>query len=228
MSQDFPFTLLDLTHVLLDGIPTWDLNCGYAHSIKTDYDKALGNSSFRIHTLTMPAGAGTHMDAPAHRFLKGLTIDQLPINHLLCPAICINVSDIAHEAYLVSPDDILLFEKQHGKIPADSIVLFYTGWDHHWHDPKKYHNHLQFPSLSEELALLLLERNIRGVGIDTLSPDVGSSDFPVHTHLLGANKYIIENVAHASKLPPTGAYVLVAAINGGDLTEAPVRLIGFI
>lgn len=228
MHHHFPFKLIDMTHTLSDVTPTWVLDCGYRQHIEVDYDKNLGNLSFRVNSLQMPAGCGTHMDAPAHRFPNGLSIDEIPLDNLLSPAICIDVSNKADEHYLISTDDILSFEKAHGMIPKNSVVIFYTGWAQHWKNKKRYHNRLQCPSVSEEVALLLLERNIHGLGIDTLSPDVGSSDFPVHKHLLGANKYIIENVANAIELPSTGAYVLVAALKGKGLTEAPVRLIGFV
>jgi kynurenine formamidase len=66
---------------------------------------------------------------------------------------------------------------------------------HYWDIPERYHNHYQFPTVSREAAKLLLLRNISGLGIDTLSPDGPDDDYPVHQLLLGANKYIVENVA---------------------------------
>ena len=64
--------------------------------------------------------------------------------------------------------------------------------------------------------------------IDTLSPDLPSSGFPVHKHVLGAGKYIVENIANASKLPPVGSITLAMPIKVAGLTEAPIRLIGLL
>lgn len=90
------------------------------------------------------------------------------------------------------------------------------------------HNNHSFPSLSESVANILVARNVAGIGIDTLSPDGRDSGFPVHKIILGADKYIVENIAGLEKMPAIGAYVLTLPIKGLGLTEAPVRMVGLI
>jgi kynurenine formamidase len=59
----------------------------------------------------------------------------------------------------------------------------------------------------------LKNRNIHGIGIDTLSADYGiSTDFAVHHIINGAGKYILENVANLDRLPPIRATLIVAPI----------------
>jgi kynurenine formamidase len=82
--------------------------------------------------------------------------------------------------------------------------------------------------VSVEAARLLLERDIVGLRIDTLSPDSPHSKFAVHQLLLSNEKYIVENVANTDKLPPTGSWCLIAPLKIAGGTEAPVRLIGLI
>ena len=76
--------------------------------------------------------------------------------------------------------------------------------------------------------MLLLKRNIAGLGIDTLSPDTPQSGYPVHQALLGEGKYIIENVANAIQLPPIGSFSLALPILTIGGTEAPIRLVAFV
>ena len=76
------------------------------------------------------------------------------------------------------------------------------------------------------MAEHLLARNIAGIGIDTLSPDRPDSGFPVHQLLLGADKYIIENVANPQQMPKTGGFALVLPMKIQGATEAPTRLVG--
>lgn len=87
---------------------------------------------------------------------------------------------------------------------------------------------MQFPSVSKEAAQLLVERNIKGLGIDTLGPDTAESGYPVHQVILGQGKYLVENVANADLLPPVGSTILVAPLYILGGTEAPIRLIGFV
>ncbi len=73
-----------------------------------------------------------------------------------------------------------------------------------------------------------MERNIAGLWIDTLSPDRSESGYPVHAALLGAGKYIVENIANAGALPPIGSFAFVLPIKTQKGTDAPIRLIVLI
>lgn len=126
------------------------------------------------------------------------------------------------------PKDIINFEKKITKIKENTFVLIRTGWGKYWHDPIKYRNELNFPSISSAAASMLLERGIVGIGIDTLSPDNPKNGFPVHNLLLSAGKYIIENVANANLLPAYGSIICAMPIKIKDGTEAPIRLIGIV
>jgi kynurenine formamidase len=75
-------------------IPTWNGDCGFKHDITIDYDPK-SPVQFRLHTINMNEGIGTHIDAPAHCFKNATAIDQLPLNNLLAPCIVIGVASMA-------------------------------------------------------------------------------------------------------------------------------------
>jgi kynurenine formamidase len=50
----------------------------------------------------------------------------------------------------------------------------------------------------------------------------------VHKQLLGAGKYILENVTNLEGLPAKGSFILALPLKIKGGTEAPVRLIGLI
>ena len=221
-SSRFPYQIVDLTHTVSSGIPTWEDGCGFLLQTIQDYQDV----GFRIQRLEMVAGIGTHMDAPSHRIAGGTTVDTISLSDMMAPCVVIDVSNKVHERYKVSVEDVLEFEEKHGKVPTSSFVIIRTGWDEFWDSPEKYRNNLVFPSISVDAAMELLRRDICGLGIDTLSPDRLEDGFGVHAALLGAGKYIVENVANSRLLPPTGGYTLCAPIKIQGGTEAPVRLIG--
>ena len=206
---------IDLSHTLESSIPSWEESCGFEYSL-------LSDDEFCIHAISMKAGVGTHMDAPAHCIREGKTMDCLAMDDMIAPCVVIDLSDRAEENFLVLPDAILDFEKTYGKISSGTFVLIHTGWDRYWNDPEKYQNN--FPSVSKEVAELLLARNIAGLGIDTLSPDARESDFPVHKILLGAGKVLIENVAGADQLSPIGSTLFALPLKIKAGTESPLRL----
>ncbi|ASQ45534.1 cyclase family protein [Legionella clemsonensis] len=225
--MNFPYALVDLTHTLTASIPCWEGTCGFQHHNVHDYEAGL-DISFRVQRLDMDAGIGTHVDAPAHCIKGGKTIADLDLNKLLSPCIVIDVTGVANANYIVSPKDILAFEAAYSEITAGSFVIVRTGWDKYWGNPHKYRNNYNFPCIAAETAELLLQRKITGLGIDTLSPDRPDTGYPVHRMLLGAGKYIVENIANAKSLPAIGSYILVLPIKIKGGTEAPVRLIALL
>lgn len=221
------FVFVDLTHTLTSTVPHWGIDVGFKYNARLIHTaETAGGVNFRVQRLEMSSGIGTHMDAPSHCYEEKSAINEIPLKSLISACRVIDVSDHVHDHYSVSVDDIQAFEKHYGHIPEDAFVIIYTGWDQRWEQPEKYRNEKIFPNISVEAAKLLLSRGIVGLGIDTLSPDAFGSDFPVHQLILGAGKYIIENVANAKQLDPADSYVFALPMKIQDGTEAPVRLIG--
>ena len=144
---------IDLSQPLHEGIPAWDLSCGFHNKISLDYADCEAETKFRVQQLQCPAGIGTHIDAPAHCFPGAATIDQFPIEQCRQVCVVIDVSGKANEQYLLSVSDIEIFEKQHGVIPKGALAIINTGWSKFWDKPKQYHNQLVFPSVSVEAGV---------------------------------------------------------------------------
>lgn len=224
----FPYQIIDLTHSLKESIPCWDGGCGFYHETTLDYKDCLTDVKFRIQKMSMEAGIGTHVDAPAHCIPNGLTIDNLLLTNLTAPCAVIDVSERAHERYRVSVGDIEAYENKYGHLRPGQFIMIRTGWERFWSEPEKYHNQHLFPSVSKEAAHYLLQRNIIGLGIDTLSPDRPEDGYPVHAALLGAGKYIVENIANSIQLPPIGSFIIILPLKITGGTEAPARVIALI
>jgi kynurenine formamidase len=228
ISKIFPYKVVDLTHSLEEHTPSWNGSCGFKHETKLDYADCPGEVKFRVQQIKMHAGIGTHIDAPAHCISGGITVDQLSLQDLIAPCVVIDVSKHASAQYSLSMKEIEEFEQIHGKIEAGSFVIVRTGWDKFWMHPDKYRNNHAFPSISGSSAEFLLQRNIVGVGIDTLSPDRPESGYPVHGAVLGAGKYIVENIANCCDLPPVGSFILSLPIKAKGCTESAIRCIALI
>lgn len=182
---------------------------------------------------------GTHMDSPIH-FAEGkLTLEAVPVERLVGPAVVIDISAAAgrERDYRATPEDVLAFEKRHGKIRAGAIVLFRTGWGRYWPDKKKYlgsdvpgdTENLHFPGIGPAAAELLVSRGVYGVGIDTASTDYGPSRrFETHQVLSEANVYGLENVAYLERLPAVGATLIAAPMKIQNGTGGPARLLAIL
>ena len=225
--------IIDLTHTLLPQVPTWEGTCGFQKKVISTPSENSHETQFLFHCLEMRAGIGTHMDAPCHCIPGGKTIAEIDVGELVLPLLVLDVSHKSHAHYQISVEDILSFEKSFGKLPAQSLFIAYTGWSKFWKNPVKYRNadhkgQVWFPSFHQDTANFLLERGISGLAIDTLSPDLGADGcYPLHKAFLGAGKYIVENIANAHLLPPTGALGALLPIKV-EAAEAPIRFIGIV
>ena len=223
--------VVDLTHTLNPENPYWPGE-GYAPFAYEVFETIEEDGALAARFM-MAEHTGTHLDAPNH-FVEGrASIDQIPLQQLIVSAIVIDVRAAVAENpdYLLATEDILNWESANGKIESNTFVFMYTGWDERWTDYNSYKNtdeegNLHFPGFSPGAAeLLVTERDVAGLGIDTLSVDYGlSGDFNVHHISNTRNKYHLENVANLGELPTTGTQLIIAPIKIENGTGGPTRI----
>lgn len=199
-----------------------------------------GGYFYAANSFCTPEHGGTHLDAPFHFFEKGVTVDTLPLEQLIAPAVVIDVSAkaSADRDYRMSVGDVAAFEKAHGAIAKGTIVLLRTGWSRHWPNAKAYlgddtpgdATKLSFPSYGVDAARLLVEeRGVGAIGVDTASIDYGrSTGFEVHRIAAAGNVAGLENLTNLDQLPARGAFVvaLPMKIEGGS--GGPLRAVALI
>ncbi|MBI5273483.1 MAG: cyclase family protein, partial [Chlamydiales bacterium] len=216
---------IDLTHIIHPQIPTWNGSCGFCHKTILDY----GKTGVKVMKFEMHAGVGTHMDAPSHfKEGEGVDVADVPLDKLIGPLCVIDVRKKMTQDLMIGIKDIKAFEQQFGKIPKNSFVVGYTGWDQFWSSPNQYRNedkmgNMHFPGFDEKAAAYLLDKEISGIGIDTLSPDGSNMQFPVHKVILGAKKIILENLTNLHQVPAIGSYLFAIPAKIQFATEATVR-----
>lgn len=186
-----------------------------------------------INRYTVSDHCGTHFDAPYHVYAGGLKTDEVDPASLVVPAVVIDIRDRAtrDHATRVTPNDLLAWERQHGRIPNGAAVLMNAGWATRIESAAAYINAdasgtLHFPGFSVEAAEFLLhERSIHGIGVDTLSLDHGpATDFAVHMTFLPTDRWGLECLANLDKIPPSGAYLFVGVPKIKGSSGGPTRV----
>ena len=86
---------------------------------------------------------GTHIDAPIHFAYGKKTVDQINVDQLIGNGIVIDVSHKAsiNRDYQIAVEDFINWERKHGEIPNDAIVLINTGFSKYWPDRKKIYGY---------------------------------------------------------------------------------------
>jgi kynurenine formamidase len=233
--QQLFHAVIDLTHTLNERSPNWE---GTEES--PYHARELGNltrDGYYSRVFTTQEHYGTHLDAPAHFAAGGWTIEQIPAERLVRPLVVVDVRPqvLTDCEYAVTAQDIAAWETTYGRIPSGAVVLAYTGWDSRWHSPEEFRNQQRdglthYPGFSLEAARFLVQaRNVVGLGIDTMSVDIGATnDYPVHLFTSRENVYHLENLANLSQVPPAGATVVVAPIKLENGSGGPARVLALV
>lgn len=233
-------TVVDLSHAFDAGTIYWPTSPTRFDLTPLASGVTEGGWFYSANSFCAPEHGGTHLDAPIH-FARGKrTADQIPVRQLVAPAAVIDVSKAAADDpdYRLSVADVRAWEKKNGTIPGGAIVLLRTGWSARWPDRKRYlgddapgdASNLHFPSYGPEAAALLVrDRRVGALGVDTASIDPGDSkDFPVHRLAAEANVPGLENLTGLGALPGSGAWVIALPMKVGGGSGGPLRAIALV
>jgi kynurenine formamidase len=219
----------DLTHTYSASLPVFPS----FHPLRMTPKFSIAKDGFFASELTFDEHTGTHMDAPMHFIPGGTSADRLPVDRFFAPLVVFSIADRAAQDAdtTVSVDDLLAWEKAHGRIPAGAFVAMYSGWEKLVPTPEKFINRdakgvNHAPGFGGEAAeFLVKQRDIVGVGVDTLSLDAtGLGTSVAHVTFLGGGKYGIELLANLMNVPPAGATVIVGGPKHEGASGGPTRV----
>jgi len=229
--------VIDLTHSINENLPPWP---GDVKSFEAQLNANVERDGYFTRSFWMLEHYGTHLDAPAHFPPGKTTVDQVPVERLMGPAVVLNVTREAgprgagERDYLLPTSRIHEWEVKNGSVPAGAIVLLRTGRAALWTDADRYRGmdadgSMHFPGFSVEAVQYLISRRVNGIGADAMSVDAGDSkDYAVHHLALGADLYQIENLADLSALPESGAWLIVAPIKLAGGSGGPCRVFALV
>lgn len=232
--------VIDLTHPFDDKTLYWPTSPSTFKLDKLQEGKTPAGFFYAANSLCTPEHGGTHLDAPIHFGEGRRTADQVPVRQLIAPGVVIDVSAkaAADPDYRLTAGDVLTWEERNGRIPEGAIVLLRTGWSARWPDRKRYlgddkpgdASNLHFPSYGKEAAeLLVRERKVGALGVDTASIDHGpSKDFIVHQTAAAAEVAGLENLTGLDKLPETGAWIIALPMKIAGGSGGPVRVVALL
>ncbi len=200
--------LIDLTLPLDEKTPAYPGD----PQIEIEQIAELKENGWREKRLHFNSHCGTHVDAPAHFFEKGKTLDDLSLEDFQGEGI---IFDVRRRKITLS-----VLKEQN--ITPRSVVLFCTG-----QSDKRYGNYYEGANfLSEEVAHELVRRKVKAIGVDAFSPD--TEPYPVHKILLSKDILIIENLVNLKALLGKRFTIHYFPLNitGGD--GGPCRAVAFV
>ncbi|MDQ0185888.1 cyclase family protein [Cytobacillus kochii] len=244
---DETIEVVDLSQTLSENTPVIQLpeslarTAGFKLKQLSKYDEK-GPTSY-WNDFVAGEHCGTHFDAPIH-WISGRdndSVDRIPLKNMIGQAYVIDISQEAKQNpdYCVTVEDIQLFEERNGSIKEHSWVLIRSGWSNYVSDHEKFYNIGQdgqphTPGITKEASIFLAEeRDILGVGVETVGTDAGiagtfNPPFPNHHYMHGANKYGLAQLTNLERLPEKGAILIVNPLKIENGSGSPVRVLALV
>jgi kynurenine formamidase len=216
--------LVSLSHVndpattlLFPGDPAFELE-----TIAT-----IENDGYYVQFVREGEHTGTHWGAPGHFNAGEPLADDLDVTDLFLPAVKIDVRDRCAENadYALSVRDIEDWERTHGRIADESMVIMWTGWESRWGTQAFFNvdadQRMHQPGFDPETVQWLIDTGRigynGGTGIDTFGPDLGTDEtYAASLLVYQRHRISLEILANLSALPVRGAHILC----GGHVNKA--------
>ena len=199
-----------------------------------------GGPAWYWNALSFGEHTGTHFDAPVHwitgKDLPDNACDTIPARRFIGPACVIDVTpDVrTNPDFLLTPERVEQWEQRHGRIPAGAWVLLRSGWSTRTEAAAFLNVSADGPHSpgfdARASRLLAEERDVLGVGVETIGTDAGQAGtfdppFPNHAIMHGAGKFGLASLCNLERLPATGAVVIAAPLKIVKGSGSPVRVI---
>jgi kynurenine formamidase len=188
---------------------------------KFEYYLIGPRDGWKMEQITMNTHTGTHMDAPSHLADFTTNLDEFPVDQFQGEMVLIPVNHKAKSEAITVSD----LEPYADRIGPESIVLFYTGWGEKRAWTKEWI--FESPYLSNDGARYLINRGVRGVGIDHFSiGGTGDENEETHRILLGAGIWIAEGLQlNDPELQQGEWHVMALPLKIRESSGAPARVV---
>jgi arylformamidase len=175
--------VIDISVTIRPDMPVWPSDAPVQLYRKAEIEQgANANVSF----LAMSAHTGTHVDAPYHFLQDGTTVDKIDLDILIGETEVVQIPPGFQEISAKTLSEIKYN-------PKCTRVLFKTSNSSLWHSPD-HTFHSDFLGVTADASEILMEKNVKLVGIDYLSIAPYKRSRPTHEIMLKANMVIIEGL----------------------------------
>lgn len=169
---------VDLTHAFSPTTPVWagfgPARFATASEPGTERAYTIEKDGFRAYQYTMVGQYGTHIDPPAHFDANGNTLDELPVKEMLLPLVVFDITRKLRDDpnHALTVDDILAWEKIHGRVPAGCFAALRTDMCKDWETNPERFKREPFPAWSlEAIEFLYEQRGIVANGHESMDTD---------------------------------------------------------
>lgn len=207
---------IDLTQLIEPNMPVFP----GTEQPEFEYPVSIEKDGFLETKLHMYSHTGTHMDAPAHLIEGKPYLNDMDITKYCGDAVLI---DVEEGVKIITLQHIKKYENE---ITKSDFVIIKTGWSKFWGKDEYFGD---FPVLDTEATEWLVSKNLKGIGLDTISIDpVNSTKMPNHMIVLDKELIIIENLTNLSAIGSSSCKFFCFPLKFKNSDGSPIRAVAAI
>ena len=206
--------VIDLSHVIQTGMPVFPgdeaTNIRRTHFVNRD--------GFAQTSLSMNSHTGTHVDIAAHIYADAPGLDWLGPGNFTGWGAVVDLTEL--DKSFIDQTDLAVL----GSIEALDFAILRTGHDQYWKTDRYFKD---YPPLTETACRYLGGLQLKGIGLDTPSPDpADSTDLKAHKELMDHGLAVVENLCNLDELPDESFVFCCLPLRIRDGEASPVRAVG--
>jgi len=206
---------IDLTYLLSENTPTYPNSIHFSISEKSNIKK----NGRKTSKIILGTHTGTHIDTPAHLFLKGKSVEDIPLKMLTGEALMLSLKKTEYRKGLYTFDDLNGRTKY---IDQVDILIIKSGDSR----TEKGRSRLFSEYLVPDRSVLnwITEHKLKCFGTDAISFDpVNASPMENHVLLLGKKIILAEGLFNLDKIDRDVFYFMVIPLKIEGADGAPCR-----
>ena len=225
--------IVDLSQTLEPGIPK---PVGFPDPELTLFRSMAEGNVINTERITFCPHTGTHIDAPLHFAADGASVEALPPDCVLGPAV---VVDLRHKrgSVPIERTDIEEWESLAGEVvkPGDALLLW-TDFSRFWKTGPEGDRFVTegWPYVTRSLVDFVMERKVRLVGVESMDLDLvdpfdlTTAEFVGHRNFLPNGIQIIENLTGMEMIGATRCFLIAAPLKIRGATGSPLRVLALV
>ena len=218
--------IIDLTHQIAESMPMYPGTDAPKLHVAYNHDE----HGFKETLISMFSHTVTHIDAPAHLYTNGTTLDLFPVEQFVGKALVIDCRMVEKGEKI----PLSLIKEKGNSLNEADFLLFLTGQNKLWGNPDYFSD---FPVLSDEVVEWINQSKLKGIGIDAPSFDPVSineleqASDELHNHraiLKTNNTILLENLCKLEDIGNDLFMLCALPLYVVNADGAPARVIALV
>lgn len=230
-----PFTgkIIDLSQEIYQGMPVYPGHLKtviWKHATHEETERMLQTGfSYQSMGILLCDHGPTHIDSVTHLSPDpdAPSVDQIPLEHCITSAICIDVSDVPQKTQF-GPQKIKdELKKCNLDIRKGDTLLFYTGHYDRYYGKPEYMT--DYPGLDREATEFIIDQGCVNFGVDSASPDMFyDKTYPCHMVCRSRRVVHMENLCNLDKLIGKRFTFIGLPLKIREGTGSPIRAVAIV